>query len=145
MNITTQQAIAAGIIKVPPAPARLRFESGMNKWEHDFSRHLEHLKTAGVILQWGYECIRLRIGTSSDAKGSRAPMFTPDFFAVMPDGRLRFYEVKGFFREAAKVRSGVAAGLFPHFTFIVVRLVKGKWQAVESFNTVTPNVEGRRS
>jgi hypothetical protein len=103
-------------------------------WESEFAAILESRRQSGAIAAWGYERIRLRIGKSSDRKGAKAPIFTPDFHVVLPDGRVRFFEVKGFARESYKVRSGAAADLFPYFTFVVVAKKAGAWQVIETFN-----------
>jgi hypothetical protein len=136
-NLTTREAHQLGIIK-GPAPKPGREDGYKSQWEADFARHLEYLKGDGVITAWGYEQVRLRIGKRSDRAKMRAPTFTPDFHAIWPDGHLVFYEVKGFYREAAKVRGGVAAAVFPYFTFVVVRKEKGVWQSVETFNAPLP-------
>ena len=58
--------------------------------------------------------------------------YTPDFAAANPaTRRIELHEVKGFWREAARVRIKVAAEAFPMFDFFVARLQKkaegGAW------------------
>jgi hypothetical protein len=134
VNLTTKQAIELGILpETATKPGRV--DGYKSQWEADFARHLEYLKGDGAIVEWGYERIRLRIGKRSDRARMKAPIFTPDFHTLDAAGRLRFYEVKGFYREGAKVRSAVAAEVFPHFAFEVVRKRKGGgWDTVERFN-----------
>jgi hypothetical protein len=103
-----------------PAKPKAR---GMNAWEREYANQLEMLRRAGEIEWWGFEPIRLRLG-----KGA---WFTPDFCVAYPSGALVFYEVKGWFREAAKVRIKVAASLYPMFGFVVARKVSGEWIHVE--------------
>lgn len=84
----------------------------LNKTEQAYQDHLEQLKSAGLIAWYKFEGVTLRI-----AEGAS---FTPDFLVMLPDGQLEFREVKGFWREAAKVRMKVAASLFP-FKFMAVK------------------------
>lgn len=90
-----------------------------SKLEAAYALHLEARKIARQVLKHRYEGIRLRL-----AKGAH---YTPDFFVVLVDGSLELHEVKGFWREAARVRIKVAAELFPEFRFLAVRRVKGEW------------------
>lgn len=72
----------------------------------------------------GYEEITLVLGD-----GAR---FTPDFWTLGPDDVLEFHEVKGHWREAAKVRIRVAASKYPQFRFLAFRCENGQWSR-ESF------------
>lgn len=51
--------------------------------------------------------------------------YTPDFFAIKRDGTLWAYEVKGFWRDDARVKVKVAARSFPWVRFVAVSK-KGK-------------------
>ena len=57
----------------------------------------------------GYEQIKLNIGQDA--------WYTPDYWVLGPDDVLEFHEVKGHWREAAKVRIRAAAKLYPWFRF----------------------------
>jgi len=95
---------------------------GMNGTERAYGAHLDQLKAQGVVTWWAFEHVRLKI-----ASGKKAAWYTPDFLVKFSDGRLEAVEIKGsFFREAAKVRLKVAAGLFP-WPFVVVRKIGGAW------------------
>ena len=72
-----------------------------SQWEADYALHLEALKASGEIIEWKYEPASFRI-----AEGAR---YTPDFLVVLPDKSWECHEVKGHWREAAKVRSKVFA------------------------------------
>lgn len=54
--------------------------------------------------------------------------YTPDFWTIDANGQLFFWEVKGFWRDDAKVKIKVAARQFRHFRFIVVTKTKTGWQ-----------------
>ena len=88
-----------------------------SKWEAQYAAVLESLKTAGRILWYRYEGLRLRL-----AEGA---LFSPDFAVVTADGTLELHEVKGQWREAAKVRWRIAKENYP-FVFKLVQKGKGR-------------------
>lgn len=94
-------------------------EPQMNGWETEYGELLERRKQAGEVLWYGFGMIRLRIG-----KGC---MYKPDYFVVLSSGVVECHEVKGFMREAARVRLRVAAERYP-FRFVVCRKVDGEWR-----------------
>ena len=67
----------------------------------------------------GFEEITLVIGD-----GAR---YTPDYWTLGDDDVLEFHEVKGHWREAAKVRIRAAALKYPQFRFLAIRHEKGQW------------------
>jgi hypothetical protein len=91
-------------------------EKKLNKTEKAF---LNVLRSRG--LQWiGIQNITLKLADDT--------RYTPDFFYIH-DGKLNANEVKGFFRDDAKVKIKVAARLFPWIRFTLV--FKGKGSAWE--------------
>ena len=96
---------------------------GMNKIETSYAAYLETLTKAGEILWYQFEPIKLKL-----AKGS---YYKPDFLVVTKDGFLEIHEVKGFWREAARVRIKVAAAIYP-FNFLAIQRDRGHW-IVEAF------------
>ena len=98
-----------------------------NRTEEKYASNLHLRLTCGEIHSYSYESIRLRIGGTA----KRGIYFTPDFLVILADGSIEFHEVKGFWREAAKVRINVAAEKFPYFKFRAVKLVKGSWEHEE--------------
>ncbi len=102
------------IVKIPDLFA------GMNKTEQRRAVELEALKRNGAIRSWRYEAVTLKL--ADDCR------YTPDFFIVQPSGAVLFEEVKGFWRDDAKVKLRVAAKLFPEFTFNAITAAKdGGW------------------
>jgi hypothetical protein len=57
--------------------------------------------------------------------------YSCDFNFIDGVGLWHFHEVKGFFRDDAKVKIKVAARLFPMFHFCVVRKTKEGWDFTE--------------
>ena len=93
----------------------------MNKWETDYAQLLEYSKREGIIGWYKFEGMKLWLGEGA--------WYTPDFavFSTIGDPKsLQFHEVKGFWREAAKVRIKVARSMYP-FMFRCMRKVNGAW------------------
>lgn len=95
----------------------------MNKTEAAYARHLNALMLGGLsgIVSWKFEAITLRL-----ADGTR---YTPDFFVEMEVGYFshEIHEVKGFWRDDARVKFNVAAELFPMFQFVAVKRKNRQW------------------
>jgi hypothetical protein len=111
--------------RAKPTPRIAPPKRGMNKWERAYAEHLNILIAAKEVRSWRFEAIRLRLADGA--------WFKPDFL-VQPrhvhapgHSRLEFHEVKGFWREAARVRIKVAAELYPEFVFIAVTRKGGEW------------------
>lgn len=91
----------------------------MNKTEAKFAQHLELLQKAGEVLWWKFEHIKLRLADNT--------FYNVDFFVVDANHELLAYEVKGFWRDDAKVKIKVAQEIYP-FKFIAVTAAKnGGW------------------
>lgn len=85
-------------------------ENGLNKTEsawHDI-----------LVAMGKYARIRVHAVTLKLADDTR---YTPDFQTTDPAGEVIFWEVKGFFRDDAKVKIKVAARDFTEFKFMLVR------------------------
>jgi hypothetical protein len=99
----------------PNPPARQsvqRHRPGeMNKTEAAYALVLEGLLHAHEIAGYGFERIKLRLADRT--------FYTPDFDVMRLDGRLEFHEVKGVWRDDARVKIKVAAAQYP-FRFIAV-------------------------
>lgn len=95
----------------------------MNKWETEYSYELEARKQAGEILWWAFEPMKLRLADKTT--------YTPDFALLITHnlcgvtwGVLQFHEVKGFWRDDARVKIKLAAEMFP-FLFVALSRRKG--------------------
>jgi hypothetical protein len=104
--------------KTKQAKARKPPKSPMNKLEQDYQ------STFLVGQPHGFEEITLALGG-----GAR---YTPDFWTLGDDDVLEFHEIKGHWREAAKVRIKVASAKYPQFRFRAFRRVEKVWH-VEHF------------
>lgn len=99
----------------------------MNSWESEYARRLSVLVKAGEVTRFEFEAIKLRLAD--------ACWYTPDFMVVRCDGQIEMHEVKGYWRDDAKVKVKVAADRFAFFTFYVATKVDGNW-------SVTPFSKG---
>lgn len=91
-------------------------EAKLNKTEAEYLMYIRCLGFAWI----GVQNITLKLG--HDCR------YTPDFVTVDKNGHLDVREVKGFFRDDAKVKIKVAARMFPWMTFQVVRKAKTGWE-----------------
>jgi hypothetical protein len=97
----------------------------MNKTERLFSWELEDQRQRGEIDWWAFEPLTLVI---VDAGGQRC-RYTPDFVTAYR-GTIRCIEIKGFLREAARIRFLAARERYPFLTFQMIRRTKGGWENI---------------
>jgi hypothetical protein len=88
----------------------------LNKTEAKFRDCLQ----AQGLPWFGVQCWTLRLG--DDCR------YTPDFWAMNQYGHITAYEVKGFWRDDARVKIKAAAAQYPMFDFVAAQLVKGEWK-----------------
>lgn len=93
----------------------------LNKTEAAYYSYLKTVRDAAGIYVWvgTPQCITLKLG--DDCR------YTPDFFAINHGGEMLAFEVKGFWRDDAKVKIKVAARIFPFIRFQVVMKNKDQW------------------
>lgn len=96
---------------------RRLFAETKNATEEAFAMRLSALVKRGEILWWEYEPLKLRL--------AKKTFYTPDFGVLAKDGGLELIEVKGFWRDDARVKIKVAAATFPFFRFTAVTRQKG--------------------
>lgn len=97
---------------LPPALGRLpQPKRGPNKWEAVWGQELEIKKRLGEILWYQFEALRFRLADGA--------WYKPDYISMARDGTITAWEIKGFWRESARVRIKVAADRHP-FRFIAV-------------------------
>jgi predicted nuclease of restriction endonuclease-like RecB superfamily len=83
-----------------------------NRTEAAFERWLLQRKQIGEILWYAFEGIKLRLADNT--------FYTPDFAVMEASRELVLYEVKGFWTDDARVKTKVAASLFP-LRFVAVK------------------------
>jgi hypothetical protein len=97
----------------PRGKGRTRRVPGeMNGLERAYQAVLEQRRIAGEVYRYAYESVNLRLADRT--------FYRPDFWVVLADGAIELHEVKGgHWEEQAKVRTKVAAALFPELRFVV--------------------------
>ena len=95
---------------------------GMNKTEARYAALLQADWLRGKIARWDFEPVTLRLADRTS--------YTPDFRVILPDGLEEYHEVKGFWRDDARVKIKVAAALHP-YRFVAVKMVGGTWKREE--------------
>ena len=92
----------------------------MNDTERWWAGTLEAAKLAGLIHDWRYEPITLRL--------AKLTSYKPDFFVLETDGSITFQECKGSWKAPgqsdSRAKIKIAAELFPWFKFEAVELKK---------------------
>ena len=88
----------------------------MNKTEAAYAARLDVLKAAGEI-DYLFESVKFRLADNTH--------YTPDFFVVCED-HFEVHEVKGFWRDDARVKWKVAAEQYPWFRFVAARVLPKK-------------------
>lgn len=94
--------------------------------EAQYAYVLQQMQIAGEIRDYAYSPIKLILADNTT--------YTPDFFVVTNDNTIEFHEVKGFWRDDARVKLKVAAALFPWFVFLVIKKDKKNFIIDERFN-----------
>jgi len=98
----------------------------MNQTEAEYAKLLEELRLSGNVAWWKFEAIKLKLAKNTT--------YTPDFFVMLSTGELQAHEIKGFWRDDARVKIKVAADIYP-FKFVAVskktRKDGGGWRIEE--------------
>ena len=101
-----------------------RMKSGrMNQTEAAYQDVLDVRKAAGEILWFAFEAYTFKLADDT--------RYTPDFAVMLASRELEFHEVKGFWKDDARVKIKVAADRFPHRFIAVQKLSKkngGGWK-----------------
>lgn len=105
-----QQRVGIPPIVLPKRKAHsVKVDGYRSKAEARYAAILEARKASGEIRDWAYESIRLRL------VDGEMVTYTPDFMVHEVDGALTFIEIKGFLREAARIRFLMAREKYPMF------------------------------
>ena len=115
-QIQVKHKLPPQFLKRPPAHT----PGQMNSLEQQYALHLDLLQHAGEIAAWKFESVKLRIGDRC--------WYTPDFMVLLPSGKIEFHEVKGFWRDDARVKIKACAAAYPWFQFVGVQLIGHLWQ-----------------
>jgi hypothetical protein len=116
--------LASQVPRRQAPPARAQKKKGeMNGLESRFVKEwIMPRVRAGDILWWAYESMTWKIAPNTT--------LTPDFLAQHADGRLVWYETKGFMREDAWIKLKIAEAMQP-IPIYVCRHTKSNGWSVE--------------
>ena len=117
-----QRAVAAAKVVSPPAPpVHLRPSTDEEKLNKTERAYLQYLRLSEIWSWIGIQCVTLKLANDT--------RYTPDFFVIgSQSGQVVAKEVKGFFRDDAKVKIKVAARMFPWISFELVRKDGHGWK-----------------
>ncbi len=102
-------------ITIAPVPVALPLQATrMNKTEAAYAEHLQLREVLeGTQLHWLFESVKLRLADKT--------WYTPDFMVMQAHKPIEFHEVKGFWRDDARVKIKVAAELHTWAKFVAVQ------------------------
>lgn len=89
--------------------------------EKAFALYLEGKKLAGEIAEYWYEPCAFKLCLAQRCT------YTPDFMTIDRDGKLHLFEVKGFWRDDAKVKAKICAEKIP-IPLTIVQRKGGQWE-----------------
>jgi hypothetical protein len=87
-----------------------------SKWEANYARYLEWLKTKGVIESWLHEPDTFWF--DGIKRGCRS--YLPDFKVTEKGGKIAYHEVKGWMDDKSKTKIKRMAKYHPKITLIVI-------------------------
>ena len=107
-----------------------RVPGKQNQTEARYDRELAMLLRAGEIVWYGFEALTFRLADDT--------RYTPDFIVIDSAGAVTAREIKGFWRDDAKVKIKVAATLFPWIAFWAIQADGKGWRLTEFVASETP-------
>lgn len=101
-----------------------------SKWEANYARYLQVLKTKGLILDWQFEPDKFYF---NNAKGKQAvKAYVPDFKVFYKEGTFEYHEVKGYMDSKAKTKLKRFA---EHNPTLNIKIIDKNWfKAFEQLN-----------
>lgn len=87
-------------------------KTGMNGLEKRYAAELETRKHYGEVAWYAFESVKFKLADNT--------FYTPDFLVMLSDGTMEVHETKGFWAEHNRVKTKVAAAMFP-FRFIAIK------------------------
>lgn len=119
--------VCRATLTIPDAPRHKRGPRQPHKmrpWEAEWQVQLlarQHAGELRLLGQGGFEALKFRLADGC--------YYTPDF-AMIVDGMLELHEVKGFMREAARLRYKIAQEQYPFFKFRMFKKEGGSWKGM---------------
>ena len=105
-----------------------------SSWEANFARYLNWMKIHGDIKKWEYEADTFDFPVK---RGTR--FYTPDFKVWEKDGKINYYEVKGWMTQKGQTALNRMAKYYPHIQIILI--AKKEYNEIAKWKTLFPNWE----
>jgi len=122
--LKAKAAMANNPVSKLQALGRLK-QGAMNKTEAAYDLLLKQRLHAGEIQWYRFEGVKLRLADNT--------FYTADFFVMNSESVLEVHEVKGFWTDDARVKTKVAASMYPFKFFGVLRGKRNTGWLVEEF------------
>ena len=111
-----------------------RYKSNL---ERDYAEYLQLQKLSGQIHDWKYEPKTFWL--------AKRTTYTPDFLVIQKDKSKEYHEVKGFSRQAGRIKWKITAEQHPEYKWYWVTRKKGRWKLTryrkdEKRRYTTPNI-----
>lgn len=102
-------------------------KGSMNKTESAYAQLLEAKKAAGLILDWKFHVLRIRLADNT--------FYEPDFMVMTADREIQIHETKGgHVTKEGRTKIKIAAETMPWFRFFMCKKQKGGEFTVTEFN-----------
>jgi hypothetical protein len=109
-----------------------------SSWEANYARYLNWMKERGEIKDWQYEKETFNFPVK---RGTRS--YTPDFRVVEKDGKITYYEIKGWMTKKGATALKRMKKYYPEIKIVLV--AKKEYYAISKWRTlISPNWEGPR-
>ena len=92
---------------------------GMNKTEAAYFDYLHQRMLLREVIWYAFECLKFRLADNT--------WYIPDFTVILASGEIELHEVKGFWRDDARVKIKVAAEMYP-WRFLAVKRQRQQWE-----------------
>jgi len=116
----------------------------MRKTEQQYAWLLTKERQQGKIIAFRFEEVTFYL--TEPQRGTKRVSYTPDFFVVLPDGKIRIDEIKGpFIREDSELKFKVAADKFPWLHWRMIQIGKKGVQVIrESMRKLPQDARGEK-
>lgn len=98
-----------------------------SKWEANYARYLEWLRTHGQVLSWDHEPDVFWFNQPRTVQGRRllgvkrgVVSYLPDFKVIERSGVIRYHEVKGWMDDRSKTKISRMRRYYPEFPLVVI-------------------------
>lgn len=118
-EVRKPQAYSWDYLSKMPGISKKPTPGKMNRWESEYAKFLCNCMFSEEIAGFKFEAFRLSLGGGVQ--------YIPDFFVLENDESFSVHEVKGFWRDDARVKFKIAADRYPQFRFYECRKIGDLW------------------